>query len=151
MRPGITTTMPRPQLVLAVAGTCAALAAGAQPSVPPLATTAPAAEPAPPPPPPVTRYDGRYSGTATRTSRASAQCTARTLRATMTVRGGQASLTAGSGRTAPPLEGTVAEDSTLALSSVHVNGDGRFARNRFTGQARSGGCTWRISLAKAAR
>lgn len=140
--------MPRPQLLLAVAATCAALAACAQPSAPPPATAAPAAEPAPPPPPPVTRYDGRYSGTATRTS---AQCTARTLRTTMTVRNGQASLTAGSGRTAPPLEGTVAADGTLALSSAHVSGDGRFARNRFTGQARSGDCTWRISLAKAAR
>ncbi|MBW8269389.1 hypothetical protein [Caldovatus aquaticus] len=98
----------------------------------------------------MTRYDGRYTGTATRTSRASAMCTRRTLPATLTVRNGQASLTAGSGRAAP-LEGTVAADGTLALASANGTGRGRIAGNRFTGEVRGGDCAWRLTLAKARR
>ncbi len=138
--------MPNLRLLLAAAACVAVTACAQERAAPPVtAPPPPVAQPAPSPPPAVTQYDGRYIGTATRTSRASAQCRARTLRTTMTVRGGQASLTAGSGR-AGPLEGAVAADGSLSLASANARGAGRFNRTRFAGQVEGGDCTYRIAL-----
>lgn len=141
--------MPTPRFLLTLAA-CGALAACAQAPAPGSATgtAPPMAQPAPPPPPAITRYDGRYSGTATRTSRRSAHCPAASMGAAMTVRDGAASLTAGSGR-AGPMEGTVAADGTFSLAGGDARGTGRIARNRVTLQLQGGECSYRVALSKA--
>lgn len=129
------------------------LAVACAPEPPPRpAPPAPVAAPPAPAPSPINAapvgLDGHWRGAARRAPDQDAACRPPRLPAVMTVNGGRAALRVG--RTAPT-EATITSDGMATFADGTMSADGKFESHGFTGEYRRMGCTYTLSLRRAAR